>query len=358
MGNKKRALVSGVTGQDASYLVEFLLDKGYEVYGMYRRGSTDGHFERIEHLAGKINLVCGDLTDLGSLERIFSEVKPDEIYNLAAQSQVGVSFTNEMYTYETNWLGVERILECMKKHVPNAKLYQASSSELYGEVLETPQSEKTPFNPVSPYGRAKLKAHKAIERERANGLFACAGILFNHTGPNRGLEFITRKISDGIARMKIGLPQRVTGKDYIEIGNLEAKRDFGYSKDYIEAMYLMLQQDKPQDYVIATGETHTIRELVEVAMKEVGIDLKWEGKGLYEKGYDQNGKLIIAINEKYFRPNEVHLLLGDASKAKKELGWEPKTKFKELIKIMVKADLERYEPKKEKYTDPFREKKF
>ena len=682
----KKALLTGITGQDASYLSEFLLEKGYEVHGIYRRSSTDGHFERIKHLAGKINLHCGDLTDLGSLQRIFKEVKPDEVYNLAAQSQVLVSFTNESYTMETNWLGVERIIECIKLYCPNAKLYQASTSELFGDVLETPQTEKTPFNPVSPYGVYKLKAHKAIERERNNGMFACAGILFNHesipknspiilkkesgeidilpiedlfrsenhkyeipqllekylgrmiwngdswteilggtsykdskkpmkliqtvsscyeatyehvafgekdeekktkdfkvgdklyktkypqqtlfygndkdlayfigwivgdgyvsqngrirltgtvksellkiveiiskrygwgyritnygpgnydnckkdiwvidinndpewgiwlrkkiytkkskekripdfilnsnkedqksffdgyyladgrkkgnekykykgfttksatlclgllylfkqfsnqipkvrcdyrnknryyyiqfrgnslkknngehlkkplnkimkildtiseggefydlqtesetfaTGPNitkihnspnRSFEFITRKVSDGLIRIKLGLPQRVTGKDYLEVGNLESKRDFGYAKDFVRAMWLMLQQKKPKNYVIATGETHTIRELIEATAKELGFTLKWVGKGLDEKAYDQNGKLIIAIDKKYFRPSEVNLLLGDASLAKKELGWIPDVKFNELVKIMVKEDLKR-----------------
>jgi len=358
MGNKKRALITGITGQDSSYLAELLLEKGYEVYGLYRRGSTDGHFERVEHLSGKINLVCGDLTDLGSLERIFEKVKPDEVYNLAAQSQVGISFTNESYTMETNWLGVERVIECINKYSPNAKLYQASTSELFGEVLETPQNENTPFNPVSPYAKAKLKAHAAIKRERENGMYACSGILFNHESPRRGLEFITRKLTDGIARFKYGIPQRETGTKHLQIGNLEAKRDWGFSKDYVEAMWLMLQQDKPKDYVIATGETHTIRELVEVATKEAGINLKWEGKGLDEKGYDQNGNLVISINEKYFRPNEVNLLLGDASKARKELGWKPKITFKGLIKLMFEEDLKRYETKKEIIRDPFEERVF
>ena len=337
--NKKKALVSGITGQDGSYLAELLLEKGYEVFGLYRRGSTDGIFDRIKHLAGKITLICADLTDLNSLEEAFKQAMPDEVYNLAAQSHVGISFTQPAYTQEVNWLGVERIIFCIKKYVPNAKMYQASTSELFGEVLETPQSEITPFNPISPYAKAKLSAHKAINRERNEGMFACAGILFNHESKRRGLEFVTRKFTDGIARIKLGLPQRETGKDYLEIGNLEAKRDWGFSGDYVNAMYLMLQQDKPDDYVIATGETRTIRKFIEIAAELVDIKITWNGKGMNEEGYDQNGKLIIKVNKKYFRPNEVRLLLGDSTKARKELGWKPKTSFRELIESMIKSDL-------------------
>ena len=336
---KKRALVTGVTGQDGSYLVELLLDKGYKVYGLYRRGSTDGIFDRIKHLAGKINLICADLTDLNSLEKAFEEAKPDEVYNLASQSHVGVSFLQPNYTMETNWLGVERIISCMKKHVPKAKLYQASTSELFGEVLETPQSETTPFNPVSPYANAKLKAHNAIKKARDEGMFACAGILFNHESPRRGLEFVTRKFTDGIARIKLDLPQRETGKDYLELGNLEAKRDWGFAGDYVEAMWLMLQQEKPDDYVVATGKTRTIRDFVEIAAKQVNIKITWKGKEMNEEGYDQNGKLIIKVNKKYFRPSEVRLLLGDSTKARKVLGWKPKTSFKQLVQSMLEEDL-------------------
>jgi len=686
----KKALITGITGQDGSYLAEFLLDKGYEVNGIYRRGSTDGIFDRIEHLRKDIKLHCADLTDLGSLERVFKEVKPDEIYNLASQSHVGISFKQEAYTMEVNWLGVERLLNCMKKYVPKAKFYQASTSELFGEVLETPQSENTPFNPVSPYAYAKLKAHEAVKREREKGLYACSGILFNHesipknspvilkkengdidilpiedlfksekhkydtpqlleenigrmvwngdswtrilggtcyknfkklmkliqtvsscyeatydhvafteenkeketknfkvgdklyhtkyplqtnfygkdidlayfigwivgdgyisndgkirltgtvksellkivkiistrygwdykltnygpgnydnckkdiwvvdikndsswgiwlrnkiytnrsnekrvpifilnsnkedqksffdgyyladgrkngnerykykgfttksatlclgllylfkqfsnqipkvkceyrnksryyyvqfrslssnknrgkhlkkelneiikildtssedgwfydiqtesetfcTGPNitkihnsprRGLEFVTRKFSDGIARIKFGVPQRETGKDYLELGNLNSMRDWGFSGDYVRAMWLMLQQDKPQDYVIATGETRTVRDFVELAADFAGIDITWKGKGLEEEGYNQNGKKIIGVNKDFFRPNEVNLLLGDSSKARKELGWKPEVEFNGLVKMMVKEDLKRMETK-------------
>lgn len=336
----KKALVIGITGQDGSYLAEFLLEKGYKVYGIYRRGSTDGIFKRIEHLVGKIKLICADLTDLNSLEKAFQESMPDEVYNLAAQSQVGVSFLQPSLTQEVNWLGVERIIHCVKTYVPKAKLYQASTSELFGEVRETPQSEKTPFNPVSPYSIAKLKAHEAVKRERENGMFACSGILMNHESPRRGLEFVTRKFTDGIARIKLELPQRETGKTYLEIGNLEAKRDWGFAGDYVKAMWLMLQQENPEDYVISTGETRTIREFIEIAAKLAKLKITWKGKGINEEGYDQYGRLIIKVNEKYFRPNEVRLLLGDSSKARKELRWEPETSFEELVKSMLESDLE------------------
>jgi GDPmannose 4,6-dehydratase len=346
----KKALITGITGQDGSYLAELLLDKGYKVYGIHRRGSTDGIFERIEHLSGKINLICADMTDLNSLEKAFQEAMPDEVYNLAAQSQVAVSFKQPTLTYEVNYLGLERIIHCIKTYVPNAKLYQASTSELFGEVMESPQSEKTPFNPVSPYAKAKLDAHNAIKRERENGMYACSGILFNHESKNRGLEFVTRKFTDGIARIKLGLPQRETGKNYIELGNLNAKRDWGFSGDYVRAMHLMLQQEEPKDYVISTGETRTIREFVEIAAEMANIKITWKGKGLNEKGYDQNGKLIIKVNKKYFRPNEVNLLLGDSSLARKELGWKPETSFKELVESMIEADLERLKKILEKAT--------
>ncbi len=341
MIKKRVALLTGITGQDGSYLAEFLLKKGYEVYGIYRRGSTDGVFDRIKHLAGKINLICADLTDLSSLEKAFEKSMPDEVYNLASQSDVGVSFKVPAYTLEVNYFGVERIISCIKKYVPDAKLYQASTSEMFGDVIETPQTEKTPFNPISPYAKAKLQSHEAIERERKKGMFACAGILFNHESPRRGIGFVTRKFTDGIARIKLGLPQRETGEDYLELGNLNAQRDWGFAGDYVRAMYLMLQQDKPQDFVIATGKTRTVREFVEIAADSIGIKIIWKNKGLKEKGYDQNGNKIIQINEKYFRPNEVRLLQGDATKAKEELKWEPKTSFETLVFSMVKEDLKR-----------------
>jgi GDPmannose 4,6-dehydratase len=340
MENKgKVALITGITGQDGGYLSEFLLKKGYEVYGMYRRSSLDNQFGKVEHLRDRINLVCGEMTDMGSLAKIIKEIKPEEIYNLAAQSQVRVSFDQEFYTHEVNWLGVERLLDCIREYSPNAKLYQASTSELFGEVSETPQSEKTPFNPASPYALSKLKAHNAVKREREKGLFCCSGILFNHESPRRGLEFVTRKFTDGIVRLKLGISQRETGKDYLEMGNLEAKRDWGHARDYVGAMWMMLQQNKPKDYVVSTGETHSVREFIETAAKEVGIEITWKGEGKYETGYDKNGKKIIAINPKFFRPVEVNMLRGDSSEARKELGWSPKIRFNELVKEMVESDL-------------------
>jgi len=337
----KKALITGITGQDGSYLAEFLLTKGYEVYGMYRRSSGDHYDHRIAHLKGKIKFVCADLTDFYSLAKIIKEIKPDEIYNLAAQSQVRLSFDQPYLTNEVNWLGVERLLDLIKEYVPHAKFYQASTSELFGKALETPQNEKTSFNPVSPYAKAKLKAHMAVKREREKGLFACGGILFNHESPRRGIEFVTRKFTDGIVRIKLGLPQRETGKDYLEMGNLESKRDWGYAKDYVELMWLMLQQEKADDFVIATGENHSIREFIEMAAECVGIKINWKGEGINEEGYDQNGKLIIKINPYFFRPMEVNELLGDSTKARNILGWEPKTKLKDLVKLMIEKDLER-----------------
>ena len=339
----KKALITGITGQDGTYLAEFLLEKGYEVYGLYRENSPEEHLARINHLKGKIRLVCGDLTDFCSLDKIIEEIKPDEIYNLAAQSQVGLSFKQPIYTHEVNWLGTERLIDCVKRHVPNARLYQASTSELFGDVLEISgsQSEETPFNPVSPYAMSKLKAHEAIKRARKEGLFACSGILFNHESPRRGLEFVTRKISDGIARIKLGVLQRETGKSYLECGNIDVKRDWGYSKDYVEAIWLMLQQEMPGEYVIATGKNNSIRTFIETAANVVGIDVTWKGEGVYEEGFDQEGNKIIAINERFFRPKEICALSGDFSKAREKLGWVSKTNFEELVRLMVEEDLAR-----------------
>jgi GDPmannose 4,6-dehydratase len=335
----KKALITGITGQDGSYLAEFLLKKGYEVYGMHRRSSVDGHFERIEDLIGKINLIQGDLADAASLDKCIEKVKPDEIYNLGAQSQVGVSFLEPYITKEVNWFGVQRLIDSMKQHSPHFKFYQASTSELFGEVTETPQNENTPFNPISPYSKAKLEAHKFIRDQREKErLFACNGILFNHESPKRGIEFVTRKITDGLVRVKLGLPQRVTGKDYLEVGNLNAKRDWGFAGDYVEAMWRILQHDSPDDFVIATGESHTVREFIETASDYLEIDIKWEGKDKEEKGYNKEGKKIIQINPEYFRPAEVQMLLGDSSKARKELKWKPKTSFEGLVEMMVKSD--------------------
>jgi GDPmannose 4,6-dehydratase len=242
-------------------------------------------------------------------------------------------------------LGVERLLDIVKRYAPNAKFYQASTSEMFGDVIETPQNENTLFNPVSPYGKSKLKAHKTVLNARQEGLFACSGILFNHESPKRGLEFVTRKFTDGITRIKLGLPQRITGRDHLEVGNLNAKRDWGYAPDYVNAMWMMLQQDKPDDYVIATGESHTVREFLELAANSLEIEIKWQGDGFNEEGYDSNGKKIIVVNKDLFRPVEVNTLRGDSSNARKKLGWKPKTKFDELVKIMALTDYERLKNK-------------
>jgi GDPmannose 4,6-dehydratase len=336
----KKALITGITGQDGSYLAEFLLEKGYDVFGMHRRSSVDGHHERVEHLKGKLNLVCGDLLDYYSLEKVVKEVNPDEIYNLAAQSQVRTSFDQPSTTREINWFGVERLLDVVKKYAPNARVYQASTSEMFGNIVESPQDEKTPFNPVSPYGESKLRAHEAVKRAREEGMFACAGILFNHESPRRGIEFITRKVTDGVARIKLGLPQRDTGHRYLEVGNLDAERDWGFAKDYVEAMWEILQQEKPKDYVIATGETHSVRELIEEAFSFAEIPLTWEGNGLNEIG-KYNGETLVKINPNFFRPNELHRLKGNPSLAIKELGLKQKTTFKELVQLMTESDLEK-----------------
>ncbi|MDP3992340.1 MAG: GDP-mannose 4,6-dehydratase [Nanoarchaeota archaeon] len=337
----RKALITGITGQDGSYLSEFLLEKGYEVWGMHRRSSVDGYFGRISHLKGRVKLVCGDLLDMCSLQKVVEEVKPDEVYNLAAQSQVRHSFDQPHLTNEINWLGVERLLSVIKEIVPNSRFYQASTSEMFGDVVEIPQNEQTPFNPVSPYAESKVKAHEAVRRERGRGLFACNGILFNHESPRRGLEFVTRKFTDGISRVKLGLPQRETGNDYIEIGNLESKRDWGFARDYVEAMWLMLQQERPDDYVIATGETHTIRKFLEQAAGVLDIQINWEGENEDEVGYDQNNRKIIFIDKRLFRPVEVNSLIGDSSKARRVLRWKPEVNFTELVKMMVLADYER-----------------
>jgi len=337
----KKALITGITGQDGSYLAELLLEKGYEVWGMYRRSSVDSHKERIEPLGGKINLICGDLTDHSSLEKVVNEAEPDEIYNLAAQSQVRISFDQPFLTKEINWLGVEKLLNVAKKNASNAKIYQASTSEMFGNVTESPQNENTPFKPVSPYGESKLNAYKIVKQTREEGHFACNGILFNHESPRRGIEFVTRKLTEGLARIKLEIPQRETGIDYLELGNLDAKRDWGFSGDYVEAMWLMLQQDMPKDYVIATGETHTVREFVEASAEVVGIKINWEGEGINEVGYDQKGGKIVRINKQFFRPNELYELKGDPSRAKEDLGWAPKVSFKELVKMMAESDLKR-----------------
>jgi GDPmannose 4,6-dehydratase len=319
----KKALITGITGQDGSYLTEFLLHKGYKVYGIVRHSSALNR-RRIDHLhqdpknANKLHLLYGDLNDASSINRILRTVRPDEIYNLAAQSHVKVSFEIPEYTSEVTALGALRILEGIVESGIKTRFYQASSSELYGRVQQTPQNEKTPFKPVSPYAVAKLFAYwTTVNYREAHNIFACNGILFNHESPRRGETFVTRKITMAVARIKLGLQKE------LYLGNLDAKRDWGYSKDYVEAMWLMLQQNKPDDYVIATGESHSVREFVEEAFGYAG--LKW--------------KKHVRIDKRYYRPIEVHNLRGDSSKARKRIGWKPKTSFIDLVRLMVDADI-------------------
>lgn len=338
----KKALITGITGQDGSYLTEFLLKKGYEVHGIIRRASSF-NTKRIDHLFEnpqignkELFLHHGDLTDSSNLNRLIEKVKPDEIYNLGAQSHVQVSFEVPEYTAETDAIGTLRILDAIKKSGLKCKFYQASTSELFGGIQGTaPQNEKTPFYPKSPYGAAKLYSYFiTVNYREAYNLFTCNGILFNHESPRRGETFVTRKITRAVASIMAGKQEKLS------LGNLDAKRDWGFAGDYVQAMWLMLQQDKPQDYVIATNETHTVREFVELSFKEIGIDIEWIGNGVAEKGYDKlNGKLLVDINPRYFRPAEVEFLLGDPRKAEKELGWERKVSFKELVKMMVDADM-------------------
>ena len=320
----KKALVTGVSGQDGSYIAELLLDKGYDVFGIVRRSSTES-FERIEHIKDKITLLQGDLLDPSSLNDALKESDPDEVYNLAAQSFVPTSWNQPVLTGEFTALGVTRVLEALRAHNPKTKFYQASSSEMFGKVKEVPQNENTPFHPRSPYGVAKVYGHFiAINYRESYDLFACSGILFNHESPRRGLEFVTRKVTDAVARIKLGLAKE------LYLGNLDAKRDWGFAGDYVKAMWLMLQQQKPDDYVIATGKTHSVRELCETAFDYAGLDYK----------------NFVKIDPKLIRPAEVDLLIGDSSKAKKILGWEPKVSFGELIRMMVDADLERLNKEK------------
>lgn len=315
----KSALITGITGQDGSYLAELLLDKGYDVYGLIRRLSTP-NITRIEHIISDIELVEGDLTDQSSIDYAMRRIKPDEVYNLAAQSFVGTSWTQPVLTGDVTGLGVIRILEGVLHNAPDAQVYQASSSEMFGKVSETPQNENTSFYPRSPYGFAKVYGYWAcINYRESYGMHVSNGVLFNHESPRRGIEFVTRKITDGVARIKLGMA------DELRLGNLDAKRDWGYAGDYVEAMWLMLQQEEPDDYVIATGETHSVREFVEQAFERVGLD--WEK--------------YVVIDPKFVRPAEVELLLGDASKAKQVIGWEPKVTFEELVSMMVEADMEK-----------------
>lgn len=335
----KKALITGITGQDGSYLAEFLLKKGYEVHGIVRRSSNFKSRDRIEHLIVQqvLNLHYGDMTDSSSLLQIIGKVRPDEIYNLAAQSHVKISFEEPEYTANSDALGVLRLLEAIRilKLEKTVRLYQASTSELYGYAKEVPQRETTPFYPRSPYAAAKLYGFWIIKNYReAYDYYACNGILFNHESPRRDLNFVTRKVTYSLAR----IAQKK--QEYLFLGNLDAKRDWGYAGDYVEAMWLMLQQDKPEDLVIATNETHTIRELVEESAKHVDMDIVWKGSGVDEIGIDKNtNKTIIKISSRFYRPSDVPLLLGDYSLAKANLGWEPKVRFKELVKKMMEHDI-------------------
>ena len=344
MNNKKHrvALITGITGQDGAYLAEFLLEKGYEVHGIKRRSSLF-NTDRIDHLYvdphelnRKFILHHGDLTDSSSLIRIIQQVQPDEIYNLAAQSHVAVSFEEPEYTANSDALGALRILEAIRilGLEKKTKYYQASTSELFGKVQEIPQKETTPFYPRSPYAVAKLYAYWiTINYREAYGMYACNGILFNHESPVRGETFVTRKITRALARIKLGL------QDCLYLGNLDAKRDWGHAKDYVEMQWLMLQQETPDDFVIATGEQYSVRDFVNAAADEMGIKITWKDGGVEEKGYDASGKCIVEVDPRYFRPTEVETLLGDPRKAKEKLGWVPKTSFQELVAEMVREDL-------------------
>ena len=339
----KTALITGITGQDGAYLAEFLLNKGYTVHGIKRRSSSF-NTQRIDHLyrdphERNVNFFMhyGDLTDSTNLIRIVQEVQPDEIYNLAAQSHVQVSFETPEYTANSDAIGTLRLLEAIRilGLEKKTKFYQASTSELYGKVQEIPQSETTPFYPRSPYGAAKLYAYwVTVNYREAYDMFACNGILFNHESPTRGETFVTRKITMAVAKIKNGL------QDKLYLGNLDAKRDWGFAGDYVEAMWLMLQQDEPDDIVIATGETHSVREFVELAFGEVGIEIQWRGEGVDEVGVDAaTGDVVVEIDPRYYRPTEVELLLGDPTKAKEKLGWEAKVELRELVKMMVEGDM-------------------
>ncbi|WP_391120348.1 GDP-mannose 4,6-dehydratase [Psychrobacillus sp. L3] len=336
----KSALITGITGQDGAYLTELLLRKGYEVHGLVRRNSIERYDRIEEYLENElVHLHYGDMTDSTNLIRIISEIQPDEIYNLAAMSHVKVSFEIPEYTANADGLGTLRLLEAIRilSLEKKTKIYQASTSELYGKVQETPQSETTPFYPRSPYAAAKIYAYWiTVNYREAYNIFASNGILFNHESPLRGETFVTRKITIAVANIKNGK------QECLYLGNLDAQRDWGFAGDYVEAMWLILQQEKPDDFVIATGQTHTVREFVERAFAEANIEIEWRGNGIDEKGIDKvTGKVIVAVDPQFFRPTEVNLLLGNPAKSKKILGWEPKTSFNELVKMMVREDLNR-----------------
>jgi GDPmannose 4,6-dehydratase len=340
----KKALITGITGQDGSYLAELLLDKGYEVHGIIRRHSTICT-DRIDHLYDDPNLKdrffihYGDLTDSCNLMGLIQKIQPDEVYNLGAQSHVAVSFEVPEYTAEATGVGTIRLLDAIYQSGVKCKFYQASTSELFGGLPGTaPQSEKTPFYPKSPYGAAKLYSYWiTVNYRESYNMFACNGILFNHESPRRGETFVTRKITIAVAKIMAGKQEKLS------LGNLNAKRDWGFAGDYVEGMWRMLQQEKPDDYVLATNETHTVREFVELAFAEVGVEIEWKGKGVDEKGYDKNtGKLLVDVNPRYFRPAEVELLWGDSTKAETELAWKRKVSFKELVSMMVREDMKKY----------------
>jgi len=327
------ALVTGATGQDASYLMELLLEKGYKVHGLIRRTSQD-NLGLIEHLKGKVTLHYGDLLNTTLIHHLIQAIQPDEVYNLGAQSHVGISFDVPEYTADVVGMGALRILEALRRIKPQAKFYQASTSEMFGKVQETPQKETTPFYPRSPYGVAKLFAHWMAKNYRESfGMFTCSGILFNHESPRRGKDFVTRKITQGLAKIKAGKQEN------IELGNLDAKRDWGHAKDYVWAMWKMLQMEKPDDYVLATGETRTVRDFVEIAGKHFGFDIEWQGEGVDEIGIDKiTNNVIIKINKDFYRPAEVDLLLGDPTKAKNVLEWQPQYSFEQLVTEMCQED--------------------
>jgi len=337
---RKKALITGITGQDGSYLAELLLEKGYEVWGVIRRSSSF-NTGRIDHLYQdphepnvRLRLIYGDLGDASSINQVLKKVRPDEIYNLGAQSHVKVSFDVPEYTGDVTGLGAIRVLEAMRELGLEARFYQASSSELYGKVVETPQTEETPFYPRSPYAAAKAYAFYVTKNYRESyGMFAVNGILFNHESPRRGETFVTRKITRAAARIKLGLQK------CLYLGNLDAKRDWGFAGDYVEAMWLMLQAKVPDDYVIATGETHSVRELCEVTFAHIGLPIRWQGRAEGEKGIGPDGRTLIEVDSKYFRPAEVDLLLGDASKARRDLGWQPRVGYQERARMMVDADI-------------------
>jgi GDPmannose 4,6-dehydratase len=332
----KKALITGITGQDGAYLSKLLLDKGYEVYGAFRR-TSDLNLGRHRFLGidERIQFVPLELLEFTNLHRVLEKTGPDEVYNLGAQSFVALSFEQPVFTADVTGLGVLRILEAIRDVNPKIKFYQASSSEMFGKVQGSPQTERTPFYPRSPYAVAKLFGHWATVNYRESyGMFACSGILFNHESPLRGLEFVTRKITRAVARVKLGIQEEV------RLGNLEAKRDWGYAPEYVEAMWMMLQHPEPDDYVIATGETHSVREFVEAAFGGAGMSIEWNGKDLDEQGIDvSSGKTVVKIDEEFFRPAEVDVLIGDPSKAKEKLGWKPRTAFPDLVRIMVEHDI-------------------